>query len=177
MIIFCKVLAKARTEARQSEMLETLWPFWQLGKMFVDWRMQYKEPRDVRMFADLLLQEVNYPCIQGMLDGSGIVCIDDSYPVCCFSNGTNQNFVNRGEFFFVILCLDLSMILARASGPWVGRFFPCCPQKNMFLKLLVLFLSYLPLALFGSTLDFPSLCSPLSYQFHFHLHHFFVLLS
>jgi hypothetical protein len=80
--------------------------------MFVDWMMQYKEPRDVRMFADLLLQEVNYPCIQGMPDGSGIVCIDDSY---CFSNGTNQNFVNTG--ILVILCLDLSMILARASGP------------------------------------------------------------
>lgn len=176
MIIFCKVLAKARTEACRSQMLETLGPFWQLGKMFVDWMMQYKEPRDVRMFADLLLQEVNYLCIQGMLYGSGIVCIDDSYPVCCFSNGTNQNFINRG-IFLVILCLDLSMILAKASGTWVGRFFPRCPQKNTFLKLLVLFLSYLPLALFGSILDFPSLCSPLFYQFPFHLHHFFVLLS
>jgi hypothetical protein len=69
--------------------------------MFVDWMMQYKEPRDVRMFADLLLQEVNYPCIQGMLDGSGVVCIDDSYPVCCFSSGTNENFVNRGESFWL----------------------------------------------------------------------------
>lgn len=89
--------------------------------MFVDWIMQYKEPRDVRMFADLLLQEVNYPCIQGMLDGSDIVCIDDSYPVCCFSDGTNQNFVYRG-IFLVILCLDLSIFLQGLLDPEWARF-------------------------------------------------------